>query len=124
MSDIPSSAGLLLADDFLFISRVQGHARALGLEVRSVRTPEVLLTKAAETKPSCVLLDVHVAGAKIAELIPALKALVPPPRIVAYGSHVAAAALQQARDAGCDVVVPNSKFVELLTTDLSTWLKT
>ena len=117
------SAGLLLADDFLFISRVQGHARALGLEVRSVRTPEILLAKATETKPPCVLLDVHVAGDKIAELIPALKALDPAPSVIGYGSHVAAVALQAARDAGCDLVLPNSKFVELLPSELAAWMK-
>jgi DNA-binding NarL/FixJ family response regulator len=116
------SAGLLLADDFLFISRVQGHARALGLEVRSVRTPEALLAKAGETKPACVLLDVHVAGDKIADLAAALKALDPPPRIIGYGSHVAAAALQAARDAGCDLVMPNSQFVERLPTGLTQWM--
>ena len=115
------SAGLLLADDFLFISRVQGHARALGFDVRSVRTVEALLAKAAETKPACVLVDVHVAGARIAELIPALKAIEPPPTVVAYGSHVAADALHGAREAGCDLVMPNSKFVELLPTELPAW---
>jgi hypothetical protein len=114
--------GLLLTDDFLFISRVQGHARALGLDVRSVRTPEVLLKKAGEATPPCVLLDVHVAGEKIADLIPVLKLLDPPPMVIGYGSHVAAALLQAARDAGCDVVVPNSKFVEMLPTDLALWM--
>ena len=117
------SAGLLLADDFLFISRVQGHARALGLDIRSVRTPAVLLAKAAESNPPCVILDVHVAGDQIAELIPALKALEPAPRVIGYGSHVAAATLQAAREAGCDLVVPNSKFVEILPTELASWMK-
>jgi ActR/RegA family two-component response regulator len=117
------STGLLLADDFLFISRVQGHARALGLEVRSVRTPEALLAKASETKPACVLLDVHVAGDKIAEVVAALTAIEPAPKVIGYGSHVAAAALQAAREAGCDLVMPNSKFVELLPSELANWMK-
>lgn len=121
MSVLPT--GFLLADDFLFISRVQGHARALGLDVIAVRTPEILLTKAAETKPACVLLDVHVTGTQIAELVPALKRIEPPPRVIGYGSHVAAAALHAAREAGCDQVFPNSKFVELLPTDLPAWMK-
>jgi FixJ family two-component response regulator len=118
------SVGLLLTDDFLFISRVQGHARALGLDVRSVRTPEALLAKAGEVKPACVLLDVHVAGDKIGELVPALKALESAPTVVGYGSHVDVAALKAARDAGCDSVMPNSKFVDLLPTELPAWMKT
>ncbi len=122
MTEPAAKSGLLLTDDFLFISRVQGHARALGFDVRSVRTVDALLTKAGETKPACVLLDVHVAGAKIAELIPALKAIEPPPMVVAYGSHVAADALHAAREAGCDLVMPNSKFVESLPTELAIWM--
>lgn len=112
---------LLLSDDFLFISRVQGHARAAGFEVRSLRTPELLLAKATESPPPCVLLDVHVAGAKTGELVPALKTLTPPPKVIGYGSHVAVDALNAARAAGCDLVVPNSKFVEMLATDLGQW---
>lgn len=115
--------GLLLADDFLFISRVQGHARAAGLDVRSVRTADLLLTKAAENPPPCVLLDVHVAGARIGDLVPSLKAIAPPPRVIGYGSHVAVDALNAARAAGCDLVVPNSKFVELLESDLAKWFQ-
>ena len=122
MTDAAAKSGLLLADDFLFISRVQGHARALGFDVRSVRSVEALLAKASETKPACVLIDVHVAGARIAELVPALKAISPAMTVVAYGSHVAADALRAAREAGCDLVMPNSKFVESLATEMANWM--
>ena len=36
------------------------------------------------------------------------------PTIIGYGSHVDTATLKAARDAGCDVVLPRSKFVEEL----------
>jgi ActR/RegA family two-component response regulator len=122
MSDATPRIGLLLTDDFLFISRVQGYARAAGFQVKSARTVGALFGLAADLKPSCVMLDVHVAGEKIGELVPTLKAIVPPPRVIGYGSHVAAEALQAARVAGCDLVVPNSRFVELLATDLPGWM--
>ena len=114
--------GLLLSDDLLFISRVQGHARAAGLDVKSVRTADALLNRIQETPPPCVMIDVHLAGGRIQEIATSLKALTPPPMIVGYGSHVAAAQLAAARQAGCDLVVPNSKFVERLATDLPQWL--
>ena len=117
------SIGLLLADDFLFISRIQGHARALGLEVQSVRTQEKLLHRATDKKPTCVILDVHVAGLDVATLVPALKKLDPVPNIVAYGSHVEAATLAAARAAGCDLVLPKSRFVEELPIALMAWMK-
>ena len=116
------SIGLLLADDFLFISRIQGHARALGLDVQSVRTQEILLQRAADKKPTCVILDVHVAGLDVATLVPALKKQDPVPYIVAYGSHVEAATLAAARTAGCDLVLPKSRFVEELPTALPAWM--
>ena len=43
-----------------------------------------------------MLLDVHVAGTQIGELVAGLKAIEPPPKIVGYGSHVAAAVLAAA----------------------------
>jgi len=46
----------------------------------------------------------------------------PPPRIIAYGSHVDVATLKRAREAGCDRVMPRSQFVEELPTALISWL--
>jgi len=45
------------------------------------------------------------------------------PRVVAYGSHVDAAGLKAARDAGCDVVLPRSAFVEQLPVKLREWME-
>jgi hypothetical protein len=47
----------------------------------------------------------------------------PIPRVVAYGSHVDAQGLAAARAAGCDLVLPRSKFVEELPTALALWLR-
>ena len=44
------------------------------------------------------------------------------PRLVAYGSHVDAEALRAARAAGCDPVLPRSKFVDDLPAALPGWL--
>ena len=60
------STALLLADDYLFISRIQGHARVLGVDVQAVRTAPALLQRAAELRPGGVLLDLHLDGLKIA----------------------------------------------------------
>jgi hypothetical protein len=43
------------------------------------------------------------------------------PRIVAYGSHVDTAGLRKAREAGCDLVWPRSKFVAELPGALQAW---
>jgi CheY-like chemotaxis protein len=117
------SQGLLLSDDLIFVSRVTGTARALGLTVRSARTADALLKLAAPQAPTCVLLDLHNPGLDLAYLLLRLGEVCPArPRVVAYGSHVEAGVLQAARAAGCDPVLPRSQFVEELPTALPVWL--
>lgn len=125
MPDTPDpqqARGLLLCDDLIFTSRITGTARALGLDVLPVRSADQLLQRAKESTPACVLLDLHNAGLKIDELVPALRENGrPAPFVVGYGSHVDTATLKAARAAGCDLVLPRSKFVEDLPTALPHW---
>jgi CheY-like chemotaxis protein len=123
-SDKPSAAtGLLLSDDLIFASRITGTARALGLEIRRARTPESLLDLARRQPPDGVLIDLGHPGLVLGELLDQLRQVCPAmPRVVAYGSHVDTASLKAARTAGCDPVLPRSKFVEDLASDLPKWL--
>jgi CheY-like chemotaxis protein len=114
--------GLLLSDDLLFRSRITGTAEKLGLTVHTARTGAELLRAAEQTRPACVLLDLQNPGLEIATLVRQLKAQTPPPMLVAYGSHVDAATLHQAREAGCDRVLPRSQVVEELVDALPVWL--
>ena len=117
------SQGLLLSDDLIFVSRVVGTARALGLTVRAARSPDGLLSLAGAQAPVCVLVDLHNPGLELPELLRRLTVVCPVrPRVVAYGSHVETAVLRAARAAGCDPVLPRSQFVELLPTALPEWL--
>ncbi len=115
--------GLLLCDDLIFASRITGEARALGLTVQPVRSMEQLLEIARQETPSGILLDLAFPGLDLSELFRRLResdaAL---PRVIAYGSHVDTESLRAARSAGCDPVLPRSKFVEELPRSLSQWL--
>jgi DNA-binding NarL/FixJ family response regulator len=115
--------GLLLCDDLIFVSRVSGAAKALGLTLRSVKIVGDLLHFARQTPPRCVIIDLHAPGLAIDELAAELAALQPKPFIVGYGSHVDTATLKKAREAGCDLVWPRSKFVDELPTSLAVWFK-
>jgi CheY-like chemotaxis protein len=118
-----AAPGLLLSDDLMFTSRITGTARGLGLDVRPARSAGVLRELARQQAPRCVLLDLSNPGLDAADLLAWLKAqCMPPPFVVAYGSHVDAATLHAAREAGCDVVLPRSKFVEDLPRLLPEWL--
>ncbi len=115
--------GLLLSDDMIFSSRITGTAQALGLKMIVVKTAHDLAGQAQEIVPTCIIIDLSHPGLQMDELIRSLKdACSPVPRVVAYGSHVDAATLRAARNAGCDVVLPRSQFVEELPRRLSHWL--
>jgi CheY-like chemotaxis protein len=116
-------AGLLLSDDLIFASKVTATARAAGLTVQVVRTPQQLLATARKQPPTGVILDLHNPGLDVAALLAGLREACPAmPRVVAYGSHVEADTLRAARQAGCDRVMPRSQFVADLETELPRWL--
>jgi CheY-like chemotaxis protein len=117
-----SPIGLLLSDDLIFTSRIVGTAQGLGLTVQSAKKAPELLELARRLRPACVIVDLANPGLAIAELVAELRRDAEPDlRVVAYGSHVDAAGLKQARDAGCDPVLPRSKFVQDLAATLPSW---
>jgi CheY-like chemotaxis protein len=123
VADSAVPQGLLLSDDLIFTSRVTGTAKALGLEVQAARSAPVLIELARRHTPRCVIVDLHNPGLDLPTLLHELAgACAPHPRVVAYGSHVEAATLHAARAAGCDLVLPRSRFVEELPVALPGWL--
>jgi CheY-like chemotaxis protein len=113
----------VLCDDLIFFSRVSGAARAAGLTVRMVRTAADLVSAARAAPPAGVILDVHNPGLDLPDLLAALKDACPVmPQVIAYGSHVEAAVLRAARQAGCGRVLPRSQFVEELDAKIGEWL--
>src|SRR5262245_52349032 len=113
--------GLLLSDDLMFTSRIVATAAQLGLAVRSARSQAALENLAAGRPPRCVILDLSNPGLAVADLLRRFRETGQPPFVVAYGSHVDTATLRAAREAGCDVVLPRSKFVEELPKSLPAW---
>ena len=122
MTAEPTEAvGLLLSDDLLFASRITATAAQRGLTVRAAKSQAALENLAAGCPPRCVILDLANPGLAVADLVRRLREASPPPFVVAYGSHVDAATLRAAREAGCDLVLPRSKFVEELPDALPQW---
>ncbi len=119
MAEASEPVGLLLSDDLLFISRITGTARALGVSIRTARSVEALLALAGQHQPRCVIVDLGIPGLVLADLFRQLGD--DPPRVVAHGSHVDVESLRAARAAGCDPVLPRSQFVELLPAALPGW---
>jgi CheY-like chemotaxis protein len=113
----------ILCDDMIFTSRVTATARALGLEAKSARSVERLMDLVRSNVPDCLIVDLANPGLEIQTLIKELRASgQKPPRVIAFGSHVDTATLQAARAAGCDVVLPRSKFIDDLEKSLPAWV--
>lgn len=115
--------GVLLSDDLIFSSRITATARSLGLDIKVARTPGAFVELARQHAAHGVVVDLSFPGLALEALLQQLGAACPaPPRVVAYGSHVDTAILRAARAAGCDPVLPRSKFVEDLEAELPKWL--
>jgi DNA-binding NarL/FixJ family response regulator len=121
MAETATPLGLLLSDDLMFSSRITGTARDLGLACKVARNPAALEALAREHGPACIILDLGNPGLVVPEVIRTLKTAASRAFLVAYGSHVDTAMLAAARAAGCDVVLPRSRFVEELPRQLPAW---
>ena len=113
-NDIPipdGPAGLLVCRDLIFISKVTGTASALGHKV--IVAGNVALTSAMLEKwaPKVVLIDLASGDLAAPSNIANYRSIAPEGTpFLAFGSHVDTQALADAESAGCDQVMPRSKF--------------
>jgi ActR/RegA family two-component response regulator len=117
-----AGALVVVSDDLIFSSRITGAARDRGATTRVVRTVDAAAAAAREVSGTCIIVDLALVAGQLPALVAELGAEPSRPRIVVYGSHVDAAGLRAATEAGCDHVLPRSKFVEALESDLLHWL--
>ncbi len=104
-------AGLLLSRDLIFTSRIMGTARDLGYQILTAGNQALALAMIEEWQPKVVFVDLTaadlVAPAALLAFRTAAKAGTP---FVAFGPHVDTKALSAAAAAGCDPVLPRSRF--------------
>ncbi|MBS0263503.1 MAG: response regulator [Planctomycetes bacterium] len=109
MSAVEPATSVLISRDLFFTSKVTGTAQALGISLRVVGSVAQALELVAERPCPCVLVDLADPGLDVTQLVQQLPSA-PGPRVVAFGSHVATARLEEARSAGCTEVLPRSRF--------------
>ncbi len=114
------SPGLLLSRDLLFTSKITGTARELGHRVLVAGNTALASEMIGQWHPKVVFVDLS-AGELVS--LPALAAYRaqtgPEATFIAFGSHVDTDALAVAKAAGCDPVLPRSRF----TTELVELIK-
>ena len=114
-------AALLVSTDLIFSTKITGTARAMGVEVEVVGSVADVAGRIQSAGPRCVLLDLGLASLspeRIHEIVQASAGAA----VLAFGSHVDTARLQQARDAGCSEVMPRSRLATSLPQLLEQYL--
>jgi len=110
-------ADLLLAlTDLLFLARIREMAEALGLTVERATTPQEVLERTRRGMPAAVIFDMHAERLDPLRVIAEIKAdeALRSVRTIGYFSHVRDDVREQARRAGCDLLLPRSAFVARL----------
>jgi DNA-binding NarL/FixJ family response regulator len=103
--------GLLLSRDLIFTSKVTGTARALGRRVLVAGNSTLAASMIEQGRPVVIFVDLAAGDLASPSAIQALRGVAAPGTpFVAFGSHVDTAALAAAASAGCDPVLPRSRF--------------
>src|SRR5947209_12750869 len=103
-------AGLLLSRDLIFTAKITGTARALGHRVMVAGDAALASDMIARWRPKVVFVDLSSGDLASPAALVALRKLAPKTPFVAFGSHVDTEALAAASAAGCDPVLPRSRF--------------
>jgi CheY-like chemotaxis protein len=102
---------VLLSNDLMVVSRVQGAAAGGGLSVTTVSDAAQAIECCRAMESGTLLVDLAVPAVDMNVLVSDLKILgTQSPRIVAFGPHVHEQRLAAARQAGCDEVVSRGQF--------------
>lgn len=113
-----TTRGLLVSKDLFFASKITGTAGALGGSVIMAASQQGALDRLAEGPCSVVIVDLQCTGLDLPALCQAAGAT----PVVAFGPHVAIEAFAAAEAAGCQEVLPRSRFTAQLPQLLTGWL--
>jgi hypothetical protein len=114
---------ILLTNDLIFSTKISGTARAMGIAMQVVGSPNLVCERVQALRPGCVILDLAVTSltpAVMSEIVRTSEGA----NVLAFGSHVDAVRLQQARDAGCTEVMPRSRLSSELPALLQRYCQT
>ncbi len=106
-----------LVDDIFFQAKLVETARQVGVELKTVTTGAALLAEAAGS-PALVIVDLNARQGAI-EALEQLHAAGNAQPVIAFLSHVQVELAERARAAGCQHVLPRSKFTQDLAAILS-----
>jgi hypothetical protein len=117
MSSEQRPIGILLCRDLIFTTKVQGTARALGYHLEVIGEVSKAKSAIGMLHPHVIFIDLTAGNLSAPNsLSDYIKVASPDVWFVAFGPHVEKEAITKAKAAGCQVVLPRSKFAENLPT--------
>lgn len=116
MAGVSESGVVAVVDDLFFVGKLEGTAKQVGAALTIVRAVDFALETLRKQKPALVIFDLNTTSADAVELIRRLKAdeefsAVP---VLGFFSHVQVELQRAAQAAGCEQVMPRSKFTATL----------
>jgi DNA-binding NarL/FixJ family response regulator len=115
---------IVLIDDLFFQAKLVETAKLTGISLETVATGEQLLKAAAANPAALVIVDLNARQGPLdaveqlckEHLAPSARSNGPgnPRRVIAFLSHVQTELAERARAAGCQDVMPRSKFTQNL----------
>jgi hypothetical protein len=112
--------GIVLSRDLFFTERVTATAEALGYRMLRIGDPAQVEGMLRQLRPRLVVLDLTAGELVAPTTVAGYRQMTGPGTwYVAVGPHVQADLLDAAREAGCQVVLPRSKFFAELPAHLA-----
>jgi CheY-like chemotaxis protein len=115
---------IVLVDDLFFQAKLQETAKQAGITLELATTGERLLTAAAANPAALVIVDLNARQGALEAVEQLYRSGGPgdapgaqsgnPRRVIAFLSHVQVELAERARAAGCQEVMPRSKFTQNL----------
>jgi CheY-like chemotaxis protein len=111
---------IALIDDLFFLAKVHETAKHTGVTLETAATGEQLLKAAAASPAALILVDLNAkqgaldAVEHLCAANGASDGQAKPRRVIAFLSHVQTDLAERARSAGCQDVMPRSKFTQNL----------
>jgi PleD family two-component response regulator len=103
---------LAVLDDLFFSSKIREAAKTLDVDLEFVKNPDGFKEKILSEKPSLIIFDLNSRAGSPLEIIKGIKSSSELKQIPLIGflSHVQIELRNEADRAGCDLVIPRSKF--------------
>jgi DNA-binding NarL/FixJ family response regulator len=103
---------IAVLDDLFFSSKIRQAAKTLDIDLEFVKKTDGLKEKVSSERPSLIIFDLNSRAGSPLEIIKSIKSASELKQIPLIGflSHVQIELRKEADRAGCDLVIPRSRF--------------